>query len=199
MKIIVCVKQIQHTYVRTGRDPDTYYIEEEDRVSRINPYDEAAFLLAHQLRRKLPAGEIVLLTLGKMMAEKDLRRLIALGGNRLVRIEPGEDSELDSWQKSLLLAEAIRLLQGDVVFCGKESLDSGNGLVAGYLAHHLNLPFLSGISALKDHDGTRDIDFSRKGGKGKTEIWRCRLPAVISAELTVDYPAPPPPRTGQTI
>ncbi|MCA1795223.1 MAG: hypothetical protein LC660_15380 [Desulfobacteraceae bacterium] len=56
MNIIVCVKQICYTYARTGKNPDTKYINPEDSIFRINPYDEAATELA--LRVKETAGNI---------------------------------------------------------------------------------------------------------------------------------------------
>ena len=46
MRIIVCVKQIAHTYARTGKELNHYCLSPEDVVFRINPYDELAVAAA---------------------------------------------------------------------------------------------------------------------------------------------------------
>ena len=50
MKIIVCAKQIRHTYARTGISPESHFICPEDGVYRVNPHDEAALELALRLK-----------------------------------------------------------------------------------------------------------------------------------------------------
>ena len=66
MKIIVCAKQIRHTYARTGTLPETHYISPEDSIYRIDPHDEAALELALGLKDQRENSTITLLTLGPM-------------------------------------------------------------------------------------------------------------------------------------
>ena len=46
MRIVVCIKQIVHTYVRTGMDPERNYLTPEDSLLRVNPHDERAVEMA---------------------------------------------------------------------------------------------------------------------------------------------------------
>ena len=150
MRIIVCVKQIRLTYARTGMDPEQYFLKPEDSVYRVNPYDEAALELALQAKERQDDVEIILLTLGPIIAETELRRCLALGADDIYQIEM--DEELDPWSKSKLLVRATKDIGAELVLCGKESLDKQNGQVGALMAHRLDMPFLSAVLDLTIQD-----------------------------------------------
>jgi electron transfer flavoprotein beta subunit len=180
MRIIVCAKQLSFTYARTGHDPVTNYIEYEDNIFRINPYDEAALEMALALKEKDKSIEVLILTLGPVIAEKELRRCLALGADAIYRIDTEE--EHDSWSKAILLAQAIRALKADLILCGKESVDKQNGQVGAFIAHHLELPFVSDIIQVET-DQVK-IKILRNAGKGVREEVECSSPAVFSVSQT---------------
>ena len=188
MRIIVCIKQIRHTYARTGLDPEKYFLRPEDSIYRVNPYDEAALELALKAKAQQDDVEIILLTLGPVIAEAELRRCLALGADDLYRIET--DRELDPWSKSVLLARAIKDMGADLILCGKESLDRQNGQVGAFMAHHLGVPFLSAVVDLTIEDKKR-AKARRAADRGVREVMGCRLPAVFSVDM--GYHEPPLP------
>jgi electron transfer flavoprotein beta subunit len=208
MKIIVCTKQIRHTYARTGTSPESHYICTEDNVYRVNPHDEAALELALRLKDKHENISVVLLTLGPMIAEDEIRRCLATGADDLVQInvsgQPPVESgppefepldQADPWVKSDLMARAVKELNGDLVLCGKASLDKGNGQVGALLAHRLDLPFVSAITDLSLTDRSpgetgSTLQVQRSAGRGVREIIECRLPAVFSVDLGRDLRLP---------
>lgn len=180
MRIIVCVKQIRLTYARTGMDPEQHFLKPEDSVYRVNPYDEAALELALQVKERQDNVEIILLTLGPLIAETELRRCLALGADDIYQIEIVE--EQDPWSKSKLLARATKDLAADLILCGKESLDKQNGQVGAFMAHHLNMPFLSAVLILTIQDnGT--LKAQRTAERGVRKVIECPLPAVLSVNL----------------
>ncbi len=192
MRIIVCIKQICHYIDRTGTDPEQQYFADVDRINRINPYDEAAFGLALRIKNEVETCEIVIVTLGPLIAEKQLKWCFALGGDHLVNIECNENVEqLDPWRKSVYLAKAINELKGDLVLCGKESLDRRNGQVGAYLAQQLKVPFISGISQLIIEKETETTKLIRKAGRGTREVWSCQLPGVFTVDLGAEAPSLP--------
>jgi electron transfer flavoprotein beta subunit len=214
MKIIVCAKQIRHTYARTGTSPESHYICPDDGVYRVNPHDEAALELALQLKDETENTTVTLLTLGPMIAENEIRRCLAAGADDLYQINvnwqpPSEIDPLasdpldqpDPWVKSDLLARAVNELNGDLVLCGKASLDKGSGQVGALLAHRLDRPFVSAITDLMRTDFAAITDPStdaadatlrvqRSAGRGVREIIECRLPAVFSVDLGRDLRLP---------
>jgi electron transfer flavoprotein beta subunit len=203
MKIIVCAKQIRHTYARTGTSPESHYIRPEDGVYRVNPHDEAALELALRLKDEYKNTTVVLLTLGPMIAEDEIRRCLATGADDLYQINVNghalySEDPLDQpnpWIKSDLMARAVKDLKGDLVLCGKASLDKGSGQVGALLAHRLDLPFVSAITDLTLTDLSRDksgstLQVQRSAGRGVREIIACRLPAVFSVDLGRDLRLP---------
>ena len=98
MKIVVCVKQIVHVYARTGMDPSTHFIADEDRVNIINPLDELAVEEAVRLR-EARGGEVILLPLGELIAERGLRRCFAMGADRMIRIDDFPSDAMDAWTR----------------------------------------------------------------------------------------------------
>ena len=191
MKIIVCAKQIRHTYARTGNSAETHFISSEDGIYRVNPHDEAALELALRLKDDNDDISVTLLTLGAMIAENEIRRCLAVGADGLYQInfngEPSTDEDTldqpDPWVKSDLMARAVKELKGDLVLCGKESVDKGNGQVGALLAHRLKLPFVSAITDLAMNNNGSALQVKRSAGRGVREIIECRLPAVLSVDL----------------
>jgi electron transfer flavoprotein beta subunit len=181
MRIVVCIKQICHTYTRTGLDPDKHFIAAEDRVHRINPYDEAALEVALCAKELLGGAEITILTLGPLTAETELRRCLAMGADELYSIEGNE--AMDPWGKSGILAQAINDMRAGLVLCGKESLDRQNGQVGAFLAHRLELPFISSVTKLEIINDERLLQAERRAARGTREVAECSLPALLSVDL----------------
>ena len=180
MRIVICIKQIRHTYARTGMDHGRHFLAPEDNVYRINPHDEAALELALGVKETCKDTEIVLLTLGPQIADEALRRCLAMGADHLCRIDCNRSP--DPWEKSLALARTIMDFNADLVLCGIESIDTQNGQVGALVAHHLKMAFVStitGITTLKDDS---QAIVRRNCGRGIREEIQCRLPAVFSVD-----------------
>lgn len=198
MKIIVCAKQIRHTYTRTGLSPESQFICPEDGVYRVNPHDEASLELALRLKDKVDNTTVSLLTLGPMIAEYEIRRCLATGADDLYQINIHEQptsnedplDQPDPWVKSDLIARAVKELKGDLVLCGKASLDKGNGQVGALLAYRLDLPFVSAITDLSMDETGGKLRVQRRAGRGIREIIECPLPAVCSVDLGLDLRLP---------
>ncbi|MDJ0784230.1 MAG: hypothetical protein QNJ22_19850 [Desulfosarcinaceae bacterium] len=204
MKIIVCAKQIQHTYARTGTLPESNYISPEDNIYRVDPHDEAALELALRLKDQREDATVTLLTLGPMIAETEIRRCLAAGADDLVRVvdpngAPPPENEAsasdplnqpDPWVKSDLIARAVENLGGDLALCGKASLDRSSSQVGALLAHRLDRPFVSAITDLSMDETGGTLRVQRSAGRGVREIIECQLPAVFSVDLGTELRMP---------
>ncbi len=180
MRIIVCVKQICLHYARTGMDPGRYFLAPEDRIYRVNPYDEVALDLALNIKELQVSEEIIILTLGPIIAEVELRRCMAMGIDDVYQIDT--EDRMDPWCKSRLLARAVIDMGADLVLCGKESLENQNGQVGAFMAHHLGMPFVSAITDLTIAGDNRSARLKRSAGRGIREVIECPLPAVFSVD-----------------
>ena len=191
MKIVVCIKQIHFIYARTGKDPRTHFITEEDRIDIVNPYDELAVEEAIRIKEKLGDVEVVLITLGDLIAEKALKRCLAMGADHLIQIDDSYFGKLDPWGTSVILAKAIERLGPDLIFCGKEALDENGGQVGAYIAELLGLPFVSCVVKLELLPNEKEVRLNRALGKGDKEVVECSLPALFSVEKGLNEPRYP--------
>ncbi len=189
MRIIVCVKQVRHVFSKTGRDHAQNFITDSDTVSCINPFDEAALELALCVKDTLAEVEVLLLSLGPVIAESDLRRCLAMGADELWQIDTGD--KLDGWSKSLLLADAAKELEASLILCGEKSLDSQNGQVGPFIASHLGFPFVSRVTEVSVSTPDQPVRVQRNSGRGRREIIECDLPAVFSAAMGPKIPRYP--------
>jgi electron transfer flavoprotein beta subunit len=180
MHIIVCLKQIVYAYARTGKDPEMNFLAPEDTITCVNRHDEAALELALRIKDSYDNARVTLLTLGPLTAENELRRCLAMGADRLYRIDLA--GELDPWAKALVMATFIRKMSADLIFCGKESLDRRSGQVGAFLARELGLPFVSAISGLTPSENGLEIRVERSAGRGIREVIACPLPALFTVE-----------------
>ena len=202
MNIIVFAKQIRHTYARTGDSPESYFINPEDGVYRVNPHDEAALELALRLKDKDDSIHIKLVTMGPMIAAEEIKRCLATGADDLHQIQFHSQSsskndpldQPDPWVKSDLMARAVKELRGDLVLCGKESLDRASGQVGALLAQRLSRPFVSAITDLSLDDTADAIRVQRSAGRGVREVIACQRPAVFSVDLGPELRLPEVPR-----
>ena len=183
MNIVVCIKQIEQFYARTGMDPESHFLTPMDRIVRINPYDESALEAALRIKDIMTETRINLLTLGKIRAEAELRRCLALGADEIFQIDT--DLSLDSYAKSKQLAGVAQQLRADLILCGKESLDLQNGQVGAFMAHQLDYPFVSAIVDLEYSAGDHCFQATRSCGRGVREKVRCWLPAVFSVDMAM--------------
>lgn len=188
MNICVCVKQVEETYARTGKDPDRHFLDPADRIFRVNPYDEAAMQLAVKVAAGIENARIVILTIGSSGSEKELSRIMAMGGDLLYSIElngaDADGAEPDPWCKAQVLARAVQMVKSDLVLCGRASIDRQNGLVAPYLARLLERPFVSSIVNLFVAEDGTSAKMTKNAGKGIREVIECRLPAVFSVDIS---------------
>lgn len=190
MRIVVCVKQIEHIYARTGLDPSTQFIADEDRVNIINPLDELAVEEAVRLR-EARGGEIILLTVGALIAERELRYCFAMGADRLIRIDDSAFDATDAWTTAVLLSAAIGRIAPDLVLCGKQALDERCGQVGVTIAERLDLPCVSGITRL-DLKVEGDMAIVHRAlERGDREVVECSLPAVFTVEKGLNEPRYP--------
>jgi electron transfer flavoprotein beta subunit len=180
MKIIVCVKQISHVYARTGSSFEQNFLADEDRVYCINPYDFTALEIALRVREGIGEGNIILLTLGPLIAEDALRRCFAMGADQICHLDVA--ANMDPSRKAFFLGHAARELGFDLVFCGKESLDRQNGQVPAYLAHYLRIPFVSSIREIAASKDKRSARVQRSAGRGMRQWVTCPLPALFSVD-----------------
>ena len=131
---IVCVKQVPDTKRITGQA-----MKEDGTVNRaalpaiFNPEDLNALEAALGVRDR-HGGSVTVLTMGLPAACDVLRDSLCRGADRAVLVTDRRAAASDTLATSYILSCAVRKLQPDLVFCGRQAIDGDTAQVGPQLA-----------------------------------------------------------------
>lgn len=184
MKIYVCVKHVPDTAAKITVVGGNAFAETCKFI--INPYDEYSVEEAVQLKKKDGQGEVIVVTVGKEAAITTMRSALALGADRGILVKT--DSQfLDSALTGTALKKAIEQDGApDLIFCGKQSIDSEGMQTPFRLAKAFDMPVATDVVALSITQGVARIE--REIGGGAREVVEMRLPGVIGATRGLNEP-----------
>ena len=175
MKLLVCISKTPDTTAKVSFTPDGSSFNTDGVNYIMNPYDEwYALVKAIEVKEAL-GGEVVAINVGPASNDIVIRKALAIGADRAVRINKEASSSLDVASQVAAYCEG----QGfDLIFTGKETIDHNGSEVGAMLAEKLDLPYVSYASAMSAEAGqavvTRDIE-------GGTQSVKLPYPFVLSA------------------
>ncbi|MGF6902317.1 electron transfer flavoprotein alpha/beta subunit [Paraburkholderia sp. GAS348] len=118
MKIVVAVKRVIDANVKVGVTVDPSRVELANLKMSMNPFDEIAVEEVVRLREAGVATEVIAVSAGVTQAQETLRTALAIGADRAILIESGEDLQ------PLAVAEPLKALvdkeQPQLVILGKQ-------------------------------------------------------------------------------
>jgi len=186
MKIFVCVKHVPDSAaVITVKDDCRI----DNRVTHIiNPYDEHAITGACQIRKTCSSAEVVALCLGRDTALDGLRSAMAMGADRGILIRTDQDH--DAMDTAAALKAAMDRDGGpDLVFTGKEAIDTNGGETLFRLGALYRMPAMSNVvSVVLDRNQADIICEEEKGTRTEFEV---RLPCILGAAKGLNQPRYP--------
>jgi electron transfer flavoprotein beta subunit len=186
MKIYVCVKHVPDTAatIRIGADGHI----DENITFIMNPYDENAVEEAVRLKKKTADGEVIAVSLGKATAEATLRSALAMGADRGILIKSATSH--DSILTASVLSKAIkRDGNPDIVFTGKESIDSEGFQTMFRLGACLGFPAVSNVVKFAMTEATVRVTCEMEAGD--LEHLQMEMPCVIGAGKDLNQPSYP--------
>lgn len=175
MKILVCISSVPDTTSKINFTPDNCKFEPTGVQFIINPNDEFCLTKAILLKEKLGAT-ITLINVGTAETEPILRKAYAIGADDIIRIDA---TPTDALMVATEIAKVAKEGAYDLIICGKESLDYNGGMVGGYLAALLDLPFINKCIGLEIEGNSVTAAREVEGGK---ELLSASLPLVIAGQ-----------------
>ncbi len=183
MKVLVAVKRVVDYNVKVRVKPDNSGVDLANVKMSMNPFCEIAVEEAVRLKEKGVASEIVVVTVGPATAQEQLRTALALGADRAVLIEAGE--ELNSLAIAKALKTVVDKEQPQLVILGKQAIDSDNnqtGQMLAALTGYAQGTFASKVELSGDKvNVTREID-------GGLQTVALNLPAIVTTDLRLNEP-----------
>ena len=175
MKILVCISSVPDTTSKINFTPDNCKFDPTGVQFIINPNDEFCLTKAILLKEKLGAT-ITLINVGPAGTEPILRKAYAIGADDIIRIDA---TPTDALMVATEIAKVAKEGAYDLIICGKESLDYNGGMVGGYLAALLDLPFINKCIGLEIEGNSVTAAREVEGGK---ELLLASLPLVIAGQ-----------------
>ncbi len=181
--ILVAIKRVVDSNVRVRVKPDGSGMATGGLKTSINPFDEIALEAALRLREAGAFRDVVLVTLGGVDAERELRTGLAMGADRAIRVATAVALE------PLVVARALHAVavreQLGLVLLGKQAIDDDNGQTGQMLAALWGRPQATFASQLSIAGGvatvTREVDAG-------LETIAVDLPAVVTTDLRLNQP-----------
>ena len=189
MDIVVCVKRVPATDSKIKVGADGKSIDPAGLEFVLNPYDEFAVEEAIKTKETLGSGSVTVVTLGTGDSQKELRTCLAMGADKAVLLDvsglPDGGAGLDACATAEVVAEHVKGMPHDAVFCGRQAVDGDDSQFPSRLAALLDLPCVTEVAKLELSDGKytaeRDIE-------GAREVVECPTPCVISTNKGLNEP-----------
>lgn len=183
MNIVVCLKQVPDT-TEVKIDPKTGTLIREGVPSIINPDDKNA--LEEALVLKENAGvKVTVVSMGPPQAQAALREAIAMGADEAILLSDRAFGGADTLATSHALAAAIKKLDYDIVFAGRQAIDGDTAQVGPEIAEHLGIPQVTYVEKV-DIDG--DKIKVRKAWEDGYEDLTVKAPVLLTAIKELNVP-----------
>jgi len=188
MKIVVCVKQVatlgdEVDFTPDGRGVDPDYLE-----YALNEWDTYATEEALRIREAAGVGEVVVVSVGDAEAEKSMRRCLAMGADRAIRIADDGIPVGDPITTARALAPVVGSESPDLVFCGVQSSDAVQGATGTALAELLGLPRVAVVKKLEWSPGAGKAAAHRELEGGLVDVMEVETPALVTIQTGINEP-----------
>ena len=175
MKILVCISHVPDTTSKINFVDDATAFDTSGVQFIINPNDEFGLTRAVWFQQKQEA-EVTVITVGDTSCEPTLRKCLAIGANKAIRVDL---NPTDGFQVAQQLSAHCKEEKYDLIIAGRESIDYNGAMVPGMLSAMMGYNFVTNCMALEIEGNTAKASREIDGG---IESISCQLPLVIGAQ-----------------
>lgn len=184
MKIISCLKDVPGRETRYQINSQENWIQDSDLTYEINECDEYALEEALKLR-EAHGGEVVILSLGSRRTEKSIRKGLALGADRALLVEDGDNGVTGPLATATVLAKALEGEEYDLILAGTQSDDYSYAQTGVMLAEKLGLPHATIVMEIEANPEEGRIKALREMESGWFQWLQLPLPAVLTIQAGI--------------
>ncbi len=183
MNIVVCLKQVPDT-TEVKIDPKTGTLIREGVPSIINPDDKNALEEALVLKENAGA-KITVISMGPPQAEKALRESLAMGADEAILITDRAFAGADTLATSHALAGALKKLDYDIIFAGRQAIDGDTAQVGPEIAEHLGIPQITYVEKVDIEGNNIKV---KKAWEDGYETISVKAPVLLTAIKELNQP-----------
>jgi len=186
MDVIVCVKHVPEiAEAEIVIDERGKRIKGEDLVFDINEWDDYALEEAVLLKERL-GGSVTVVTAGPEEADDTLRKCLARGTDRAIRLTDKTFEGSDAYAVAKILHKAIKDLPFNLILTGAQAGDDGYAQVGVVLAELLGIPHATMVKKIELKEGLARVNRELEGGL--EEVVEVKLPAVLAIQTGINEP-----------
>jgi electron transfer flavoprotein beta subunit len=184
MKVLVPVKRVVDYNVKIRVKADGSGVELANVKMSMNPFDEIAVEEAIRLKEKGAVTEIVAVSVGPAKAQETIRTALAMGADRGILVETGEEA-VEPLAVAKLLKAIVEAEQPGLVILGKQAIDDDCNQTGQMLAALLGWPQGTFASKLAIDGSTLNVTREVDGG---LESIKLKMPAIVTTDLRLNEP-----------
>ena len=186
MDIIVCVKHVPETAEAEIKiDATGKAIEKTGLVFDINEWDDYALEEAVRIKEKL-GGTVTAITVGLEDAESTLRKCLARGADKAIRLTDAKFEGSDGYAIAKILHSAVKGLPFDLILTGALAGDDGYTMIGPILAEMLGISHATMVKKIELGAGVVKVNRELEGGL--EEIIELKMPAVLAVQTGINEP-----------
>ena len=183
MNIVVCLKQVPDTTV-VKIDPKTGTLIRDGVPSIINPEDKHALEAALCLKEK-HGGKVTVISMGPPQAKDALREALCMGADDAILITDRAFGGADTLATSRTIASAIRNLDYDIIFGGRQAIDGDTAQVGPEIAEHLGIPQVTYVQNVEVESDGLLVNRALEDGY---EMIKVQTPVLLTAIAELNHP-----------
>ena len=183
MNIVVCLKQVPDT-TAVKIDPKTGTLIRDGVPSIINPEDKNALEAALTIKDEV-GGKITIISMGPPQAQNALREALCMGADEAILITDRAFAGADTLATSKTLAGALKKLDYDIVFAGRQAIDGDTAQVGPEIAEHLNIPQITYVQDVKVEEDGLLVNRALEDGY---ELIKVQTPVLLTAIKELNEP-----------
>jgi electron transfer flavoprotein beta subunit len=186
LDIIVCVKHVPETAEAELKiDATGKGIEKAGLVFDINEWDDYALEEAVRIKEKF-GGTVTVITVGSEESDSTLRKCLARGADKAIRLWDPKFAGLDAYATARILYSAIKNMHFDLVLTGAQASDDGSAIVGPVLAEFLGIPHATMVKKIEFGEGKAIVNRELEGGL--EERLAVKLPALFTIQTGINEP-----------
>jgi electron transfer flavoprotein beta subunit len=190
MKILVAVKQVaaldEDFKIRDdGRDIDPDFL-----IRDLNEWDDFSLEEAVKIKEAATAEpvEVVAVSVGSDEADESLRKCLAKGADRAIRVWDAAIEGSDSIAIARVLAAVAKREAPQMLFAGVQSSDQSFASTGIATAAFLSWPHAAVVSNLTYEPGAKSAVFRRELEGGLLHEVEIQCPSVLTIQLGINTP-----------
>jgi electron transfer flavoprotein beta subunit len=189
MKILVAVKQVAALDEDFEFRADELDVDEDFLLYDLNEWDDFSLEEAMSIKERSDIEvEVVVVSVGPDRVDESLRKCLAKGADRAIRVWDDSMEGSDSITVGRILAAVAKKESPDMVFAGVQSSDAANGSTGISTAAYLGWPHAAVVAGLDYAPGASKAVVKRELEGGTLQEVEVACPSVLTIQLGINKP-----------